>query len=89
LPGLARLGTALPPVFATGAALARCTCCRITHGHFGSVAKQRKINAVPTVLLIDHKGVVRKRFVGFSESEFNKLPLEADGILKEPERTQR
>lgn len=53
------------------------------HDQQGQVAERFAIEGMPTVVLVDRKGVVRFRHDGYTERDMKKIELELQVLLKE------
>jgi thiol-disulfide isomerase/thioredoxin len=55
----------------------------IRDGRWGPIHKEWGVEAVPTLFLVDHKGVIRYRFQGRDAFEEQDLSAAIEGLLKE------
>jgi len=58
-------------------------------GRGGNIADRWEVDGFPSFFLIDHRGVIRKRFSGADKKELGKLFAEAEELVRDAEAARR
>jgi len=58
-------------------------------GRRGTIAERWEVDGFPSFFLIDHRGVIRKKFSGADKKELGKLFAEAEELVRDAEAARR